>query len=293
MKSWLSLVVLSLIWGTSFILIKKALVSFAPIEVAILRVGISGLAFFPFFLYHFKKLDLRRWPLYLLIALTGSGIPAILYATAQTQISSATSGILNSLTPIFTLLISIYIFKSPSTRRQIGGVLIGLVGALLLIFLDEPIQGDGNTQILYGALVVVGTILYAANVNMVKSFFQEVRPLHLSSFSFTLLGIPVLFLIPFTDIVPKLLNEPQAIVSLGYLSILALVSTFLAILIFYKLVQDTSPVFASSVAYIMPVVALAWGMFDGEVLGLFHLISLLLILYGVYRARTKGRVVIA
>lgn len=256
-------------------------------EVALLRITISGLAFLPFFVYHIGKLDIKRWPVYLLIAMTGSGIPAILYANAQTELSSATTGILNSLTPLFTLLLSLFAFKNPTTGKQIGGVILGLIGAVLLISTGNSSSGQNHVHIIPALLVALGCLLYATNVNLIKAWFQEVRPIHISSFSFTLLGIPCLLFIPLTEIVPKLQNDPSSWYSLAAVSTLAVVSTFLAILVFYKLVQDTSPVFASSVAYLMPVIALGWGWIDGEKIGSIHILSLLLILYGVYLSRLR------
>ncbi len=285
LKHWVILVFLSIIWGTSFILIKKSLIAFAPLEVAILRVGISGIAFIPFFIYKFRTLEWNRWWFYFIIALTGSGIPAILYATAQTRLSSATSGILNSITPIFTLIIGVVIFKNLTSPKQVIGSVIGFIGAAALVLLDKPLDSGQGIPIFFAMLVIIGTVLYGANVNLIKEYFQDVEPMQLSSFAFVLLGLPVCIFIPFSDIPDKVVLHPEGFSSLMALVLLALMSTVLAIIIFYKLVQDTSAVFASTVAYIIPIVALVWGVLDGEYIGMMHLASMGIILLGVYLIR--------
>jgi len=285
LKAWVTLVFLSLIWGTSFILIKKSLIAFDPVEVAILRVGLSGIAFLPFFIFQIRKLEWSRWWFYLIIALTGSGIPAILYATAQTKLSSATSGILNSLTPIFTLIIGIVLFKNLTTRKQVLGSFLGFLGAVGLICLDRPLGQGERVPVFYASLIIIGTFLYGMNVNLIKEFFQNVKPVRLSSFAFVLLGVPVLVIVPFTDIPTKVIEHPHGLESLLALALLAIMSTVLALIIFYKLVQDTSAVFASTVAYIVPIVALFWGVLDGEYIGWMHLISMTVIAVGVYMIR--------
>lgn len=289
LKAWSLLIFLSIIWGTSFILIKRSLLAFSPVEVAILRVGISGLAFLPFFIFHFKKLEWNRWWFYLIIALTGSGVPAILYATAQTELSSATSGILNSITPIFALIIGVLVFGNLTSKKQIIGAIIGFIGAAALIVLDKPVDTGEHIPIFFAMLIIAGTLLYGTNVNLVKHYFQNVRPMHLSAFAFVLLGVPVMLYIPFSNIPEIVVTHPDGLESLLALTFLALMSTFLALIIFYKLVQDTSAVFGSSVAYIIPIVALLWGFFDGEYIGWMHVISMIVILIGVFMIRMGQR----
>lgn len=281
LKAWLTLGFLSAIWGTSFILIKKSLIVFDPVEVAILRVAISGLAFTPFFFKYWKDHEWKRWKMYVVVALTGSAIPAVLFATAQTKIGSAIAGILNSTSPIFALLIGMIFFKNDISKRQIAGIIIGFLGAIGLITLDASVD-DLTGQIAYGSLVVLGGFFYAVNVNIVKEYFSNITPLRLSTLSFFLVGIPMWLIIPFSDIPHKIVTHPYALNALMYLTFLAVISTVFALYIFYQLVQDTSAVFASSVAYLIPIVALVWGYIDGESLGLWHFLTLSIIIAGVY-----------
>lgn len=288
LKSWITLVILSIIWGTSFILIKKALISFSPMQVALLRVTISGLAFMPIFVIRFRKIDWSQWWFYLIIAVTGSGLPAFLYATAQTQISSAMSGILNSLSPIFAVVIGIQFFSKKITRRQTAGIILGFAGASALILLGSKGMALGG-QLLYASLIVIGAICYAANINLVKEFFQDTKPLNLNSAAFVLLGLPMFIFLPFSGVADVILYEPGAWKALVAVSLLAIVSTVICLIFFYKLVQETDAVFASSVAYLIPIVALIWGYVDGEYIGVWHLLSMAIIIVGVYLIREKGQ----
>lgn len=286
LRAYLTLCFLSVIWGTSFILIKKSLIVFSPMEVALLRIAISGIAFAPFFFYHLKRHEWHRWKMYVVIALTGSAIPAILYATAQTQISSATSGILNSMTPIFALIIGVNFFGNSTNGRQIAGIIMGFIGACGLILLDSSVD-NLQGQLLYGSLVVFGSMFYATNVNLVKEYFQNIKPMNLSSFAFFLIGVPAILVVPFTNIPHQVSTHPYAWNALAYLTILAVISTVMALYIFYQLVQKTSAVYGSSVSYLIPVVALVWGFIDGEPLGVWHFISLAIIISGVYLIRER------
>ena len=287
LRQWLLLIFLSVIWGTSFILIKRSLLAFSPVEVAILRVSLSGVAFLPFFLKVFKKLEWERWWFYLIISLTGSGIPAILYAKAQTQLSSATSGILNSLTPVFALIIGIIFFRNKTTKLQIFGTILGFLGASTLIALDQPLDPASYFEsYIFSLLIVAGTLFYATNVNLVKSYLQNVDPIQLSSFAFVLLGIPILLLVPFTNIPSLIVNHPDGMNSFLSVTFLAVISTAMSLILFYKLVQETDAVFGSSVAYLIPIVAIAWGTLDGEYIAWMHYLSMAVILIGVYLIRS-------
>ncbi len=275
---------LSLIWGSSFILIKKSVGIFQPEQVALLRLGLSGLAFLPLLVYHRRAVDWRRWYIFVLVGLLGSGIPAFLFAFAQQHISSSVAGILNSLTPLFTLLVGIVVFRSPLLWMKIIGVAIGLSGATLLIWLGQGLQLRGD--VIYNLFIVLAAVCYAFNTNIVGNMLHDQRSVLISTVSFASVGIPALgVLLLTTDFRHTLMTHPQGWIGLGYVCILSLVGTVLATIIFFQLIQQTNPVFASTVAYIMPVVALGWGVFDGERIALYHFAGMALILTGVYLSR--------
>lgn len=279
-SAWITLIVLSLVWGCSFILIKKSLVAFGPMQLACLRISISSLAFTPVVLWYWKEIDWKRWYKFLLVGISGSGLPAFLFFIAQTEISSSVSGLLNSLTPIWTLLIGIVVFKIPFNKMKAIGVLLGFVGAASLIILSKHSPSDGNQW--YGLFIVAGTICYGTNVNMVQSFFKGIKPIIISSTSFFLIGPPAIVYLLLSDFTTTLATNDKALYSLGAVAILSLLGTVMSTVLFYNLVQKTSAVFGSTVTYLMPIVALAWGALDGESISIFHFFGMALILFGVY-----------
>lgn len=285
MGSWMILSVLALIWGTSFILIKYGLKVFSPEQVGALRISIAALAFSPVFWRRRRKVDWRKWPFLLVVGLCGSFIPALLFALAQTRINSTMAGILNSLTPLFTLIIGILFFKRPFELRKALGVSVGLLGAVLLIAAGSRL-GLGRDA-WYGALVVIATMCYATSGNTVGAHLNKMNVLTISAVSYGLVGIPALLLLLSTGFVEVMQTSEGAWVALGYISILSLAGTFFASLLFFHLIQRTDAVFGSSIAYLIPLVALAWGVFDEEHIRWWHFAGMGLILGGVYL--TRGR----
>ena len=279
-KAWILLLLLSLVWGSSFILIKKALIVLHPVELACMRISISSLAFLPILLLNFKKVDLRKWPLFLVVGLAGSGIPAFLYAFAQQQVSSSMAGLLNSLTPIFTFILGILIFKDPFRFLKGVGVMVGFLGAALLVVMDKKAGFGGDLAAVL--MIVFGTFCYGLSVNTVEHKLKGTGPLVISAASFFMIGPPAMIYLFSQGTIPSVLDRPEAWKSLGAIFILSLLGTVTASILFYGLVQRTSAVFGSTVAYLMPVMALVWGFVDGEAILYYHLIGLALILAGVY-----------
>jgi len=285
LKAYCILIFLSFVWGSSFILIKKALIAFDPVEVACLRLSISSLAFAPLLVWQFKEVDWRKWKAFLAVGLTGSGVPAFMYATAQTEISSTMSGVLNSLTPIFTLIVSILIYKNPFNPSKVQGVVLGFAGAAMLFVLGD--SGSKGSNQWYGLFVVMGTFCYGFSSNIVQHNLQGIRSLVISAVSFCLLGPPALAYLFTTDVIRDITTHEYGYQSLAAITFLALVGTVMASILFYYLVQVTDAVFSSTVAFIMPLVAILWGIFDGEIFLLTDLLGMMLILGGVYLIKRK------
>ncbi len=261
--SWLILLALVLTWGSSFILIKKGLLYFDPSEVGSLRVVITFLFLLPFALKRLNKLGKRDLGWLALSGIIGNFFPAFLFAAAQKGINSSTAGLLNSLTPLFTLLVGISMFKLKTRPLSIIGVFVGLGGAVGLISVSG---GHGfSFNIGYASLIILATIMYAFNVNLIKTKLQHVDSVTITAITFFVVGFPALVvLFGFTGFVPKIISEPAVWAGIGYISILAVVGTALAMMAFNVLIKITGPVFASSVTYLIPVVALLWGITDGE-----------------------------
>ena len=283
-QAWGILVLLSLIWGTSYVLIKWGLIYFPPMQVAGIRLGVSALAFMPVLYRELRKIETEQLPLLFLVGLMGTGLPAFLFPAAQEEVNSSLAGILNSLTPLFTLFLGILFFGKRFTWSKTLGILIGLAGAICLFAFGEQAGLGGKWT--YGLLIVLACLCYAASSNIVGYRLRGLNGLTISAVSFSLVGIPVLlYLLLGTDFISTLQAQPEAWKGVGYISVLALFSTVLAGIIFFQLIQWTSPVFGSTVSYLVPAVAMGWGALDGEVIALVHFVGMGLILAGVYLSK--------
>lgn len=280
LQSWSILILLSIVWGSSFILIKKAMFVFDPYEVASMRILFSSLAFLPMIIYLRKEIKWYKWKQFLLVGMLGSGIPAFMYPLAQQGISSAVAGILNSLVPAFAFLVGILVFKNKFSKGQFVGLSIGLVGAMALASYGEGSFDLANLW--YAMFAIIASICYAFNVNMIKAFFTDTRSIIISAMSFGMIGLPAFIYLINTDVYDNFSTHPDGGQALGAILLLSLVGTVTATVLFFKLVKMTSPIFAASVCYLMPVISLAWGFLDGEYIGLFHVFTASIILVGVY-----------
>ncbi len=287
LSDYLILVLLSLIWGTSYILIKKGLLVFTPYQVASLRLGIAAFAFLPFIYTHFKRVKRQQLPLLFLVGLCGTGLPSFLYPAAQLHVSSSVAGMLSSLTPLFTFLIAWLAFGFKVEWRQSMGILLGLVGALLLV-LSGRTESGATFHLGYASLILLATLCYAISSNLVKAYLQDMPAFTITIVSFFLVGFPALvWSLSGAGVAETVLSHPEGWQGLLYVGILALFSTVLASIIFFRLVQRTSAVFGSTVSYLVPLVALLWGLLDRETIGWLQLVSFMLILLGVFLSRGK------
>lgn len=283
--SWLILLLLSFIWGSSFILIKKSLIAFNPIEVGALRVFLTFLAFSPVIFYHRKKIDWSKWKKFLIVGIFGSALPSVLFAIAQTEVSSSIAGVLNSMTPVFTLIMAVILFGKKVKSAQVLGVIFGFIGALLLLLGDQ--STDTSVNLLYGFFIILGTLCYAYNANVVKSWFDDTPPIIISSVSFSLLGPAAAVYLFSNDIVAHVTQHDHGWYSLAAVAFLALVATALSTILFFKLIQDTDAIFGASVAFIIPIFAVLWGLFDGEGFYLIQVFGMFAVLIGIYMIREK------
>lgn len=279
---WLILGVLAIVWGSSFILIKRGLTAFSAGEVGALRIVSAALFLMPVALPKLRNLSRRQMIILLIIGFVGSFIPAFLFATAQTSISSSLTGILNALTPLCTLLLGAAFFAKPITSKKGIGLGIGFIGSVILI-----IGGSGGNigEInLYGLLVIGATICYGLNLNIIKNYTPEIHPVVITSVSLLFVGPLALgYLFGFTSFTENV-QQPSAFWPLIALIALGVIGTALALIMFNKMVQMKTAVFASSVTYIIPIVAVIWGVLDGEALSAYHFIGMAAILGGVYVA---------
>lgn len=291
LKSWLLLFLLALIWGSSFILIKRGLIVFSPGEVGAYRIVSAALVLLPLSLTRVKTLSAKQVKNLVVAGFVGSFFPAFLFAKAQTQLSSSLTGVLNVLTPLFVVLVGAFFFQARITRRNGLGLAIAFAGVLLLISIR---QGEGlgffddiNSHVFY---VLLATLFYGINLNIIKYWFVALKPVEITAISLLLvLPVALIYLFAGTSFSFKVMHHEEAIEALGYLTILGVLGTALALIIFNSLVKLATPVFASSVTYLIPIVAVFWGVWDGETLALSHYFGIAATLLGVWISNSKNK----
>lgn len=285
---WLILLGLVITWGSSFILIKYGLESFGGDSsiVGALRIVITFIVLIPPALMRLRRVKRKHWIILAIVGVISNGAPAFLYAYAQTNIDSNTAGVLNSLTTLFTLVIGLAFFHLKPRWHNIAGVFLGLVGAVGLIHFS----GDGGFafNFSYAIYILIATVFYATSVNIIKTYLVELDAVSITAFSFLIIGLPVcVYLLFFTDFIYALRHTQEAWAGLGYISILAVIGTALALVFFNMLIKMTTALFAASVTYMIPIVAIAWGILDGEQLEWNFLLWIIMILGGVYLVNAK------
>lgn len=284
-KRWIFLIFLSLIWGSSFILMKRGLESFTAVQVGALRVSIAAGTLVIFGFKHLKIISKDNILQLFLAGLLGNFIPAFLFAKAQSQLDSGITGILNSLVPLFTVVIGIYIFKIKVKSIQILGIIIGLIGTLILVLKGAEV--NANTNYYYTLFIVAASISYAFNSNLLKKYLYKEKALSITVSAFSMFLIPSLIILFSTGFFSQYTFQPQQNSSLMYISILAIVGTAISVAIFNQLIKISSPVFASSVTYLIPIVAVTWAVFDGESLHWIQFLGTAIILSGVYMVNRR------
>lgn len=287
------LLLLAFVWGSSFILMKRALYAsdgqllFSSWQVAAMRVFIAGLVLSPALIGGLKKISRHHLKWMLAVGVLGNTVPAFLFTAAQLRIPSSMAGMLNSLTPLFTLIVATLVFKAAYRRAQVVGLFIGLVGAMGLITLrSEAVE----TDVLGASLVVVATVCYAFSVNIIRNKLVGVRPTLIAAGALGMMAVPCGLWLLFSDLaVVVQMGGSDAMIGLGAMFVLGALGTAAALVIFNRVIQQTSALFASSVTYVIPVFAAFWGVFDGESLTALHLVFAAIILSGVYLVNSSRK----
>lgn len=275
---------LALIWGSSFILMKKGLLSFTDIQVASFRIFISFVLLLPLTISRIKRVKRRHIIPLLVVGFLGNGLPAFLFTKAQTQVSSSMAGVLNALTPLFALLVGLIIYKVKFIWHNILGIIVGLFGAAALVLISSGF--NISAQNLYPLLIVLATIFYAFSVNVIKQKLADLDSVTIIAAAFTFIG-------PFGGIFllgsdfSKALTSPNLIQNFSCIFLLAMLSSVLATILFNYLIKYTTALFASSVTYVIPIVAIFWGLIDGESIIIPQFFAIGAILIGVYLVNKK------
>ena len=288
-KRWFQfsiLMILAFIWGSSFILMKMGLKSFSSHQAAAIRIMLASLVLLPISISKIKLLRKKDLPSLLVAGFIGSLFPAFLFMKAETRIDSSLAGMLNSLTPVFTLIVGLLFHKVTFRWTQVAGLSLGLAGAAGLIFAGEGFRlGPVNSYALY---IVLATLFYAISMNQIKSHLSHLSGVEVTALSFLFIGPVALLYLLTTNFEPVLAN-PGWPIHLLALAILGILGTALAMLMMNSLIRHSSAVAASSVTYIIPIFAILWGMVDHETITLLHLVCMGFILSGVYLINRKTR----
>ena len=282
-SSTLVLVLLALVWGSSFVLMKMGLKAedgssvLSPYQVACMRMILAAIALSPFTLQAIKNIQRQDWKYLAIVGFCGSGIPAFLFAISQQHLDSGLAGILNAITPLFTLLLAVLFFKKKSHRLQIGGMIIGFIGAAGII----AIKGSSMQNFEYAFLILAATLLYGISVNTVGHHLTHMKAPWITAVSITMVSIPCAFILATTPI--EIITEhPSGWRSFAAVATLAVVGTGIANILFFRLTQTAGPILASTVTYLIPIVAVSWGSMLGEEISAGQLGFAGVVLFGVY-----------
>jgi len=281
---WVYLVVLALVWGSSFILIKKGLIGLTALQLGSLRIIFAAVFLVLIGFKSLSKIPTFKWKYIALTSLFGTFIPAYLFAIAQTEIDSSVSSILNSLTPLNTLILGALFFGLQFKRNQIFGILIGLIGSALLILNGAIHHPEQNYY--YAILVLIASICYAVNVNLIKKYLHDLSPLSITTGNFMVLFFPAFIILFFSGFF-EVVHDVKVQESVLFIMILGVIGTGIANILFFKLIQMSSTVFATSVTYLIPVVAFCWGLLDNEMLTPVQFFGAFIVLIGVYLSAKK------
>jgi drug/metabolite transporter (DMT)-like permease len=285
-KSWMYLIILAIIWGGSYILMKQGLRSFSFWQVSSIRLFSAFIFLLPFAIKNLSKLNKKTIVPIIIVAFIGNLIPSWLYPLGQTKIDSNIAGILNSLVPVFVLIIGILFFKKKTAWLQIAGVLIGLIGAAMLITKDN-LFGFGQMNY-YSLYIILATVLYSININQVNVFLKSLTGVEIASLAFLFIGPVSGSILLFSDYT-KASQSETLYFDLAYVITLGLFGSALAVSLVNHIITRAGAMFASSVTYIIPVFAIMWGLIDGESLNFVQIIATLIVLFSVYLVNKRQK----
>jgi drug/metabolite transporter (DMT)-like permease len=273
-------------WGASFLFIKKAVQVFDPVQMAMWRMSMVTVIYIPIAIYYWPKINWKQWQPLAVVAFCGSAIPNFFFAIAQRHVNSGLAGALNSLTPLFTLLLGVLFFRMQATRQKVFGVFLGLLGALGLILFNDPHGAhSGSSNFWYAALCVLATVCYAINANSVNKHLRDMHPAAIGAAAFMITGVFFFAGLWWSDGWTVAFQHPDGLKALGYILYLALIGTAIGNVLYFMLLQRTNAIFATSVTYLLPITSIVLGFFDGESVGISDIVATGVILTGLYIAR--------
>jgi drug/metabolite transporter (DMT)-like permease len=282
---WVFLFVLALSWGSSFILIKRGLVGLNPYQLGSLRIIFATLFLLIIGFKSIATIPHGKWKYIALTAFIGTFMPVYLFAIAETEISSSITAVLNSLTPLGALVIGLLAFGLQVQRQQLFGVIIGLIGSILLIANGAANNPEQNYW--YALLVIFAAFCYSLNVNLIKKYLSDVKPLAITAGNFIVVLVPALIVLFSTDF-GKVIDQEEVQTAMLYIVVLGVIGTGVANIIYFNLIQMSSPIFAASVTYMIPIVAFFWGILDNELFSPMQYVGAVIIFVGIYMSAKKN-----
>ena len=286
-KKWFYLSILSLIWGSSFILIKKGLVGLNSVQLASLRMIFAASVIYIYSYNSIKKIPKKSWKWIVITAYLGTFFPVYLISYGQTEIESGLASIITTVTPINTLIIGIIFFSLTFSIKQLLGLFIGLVGAVLLLY--EASETNLNSNIYFSFFIYLTTVGYAASVNLIKKYLTNIPPEAVTAGIFLSISPPAIIVLYFSDFTDLNFQDPLILKSIFFVLVLGVFGSAIAQTLFNKFVKISSPIFASAVTYTMPVVAIFWALIDGEILSIMQFFATAIILIGVYLVNKRNQ----
>lgn len=282
---WGLFILLSFIWGSSFLLMLIGLEKLNPWQVAAMRLFAAGIIMIPFAKGVLKKIPKELSWYVILSGFLGSFFPAFLFCLAETKLDSSFTGTLNSLTPIFVLLTGTLFFSLKVNVQQVAGILISFSGSILLFIAKGGKTGD----LLYIGFVVLATCFYGLNVNMVGKKLRTVSSFDIGVLAFSFLAIPSLIILLAFGTHRLDFSNSSILRSVGASALLGVMGTTAASVLFYVLLKRAGGVFASTVTYGIPFIAILWGWVYHERVTPGVVLSLLVILTGIFIANLKDK----
>lgn len=282
---WFLLVLLSIIWGSSYMLMKRGLEGFTYVEVGLMRSALAGIVLLPFALYHIRSIKKQHIkPLFISIAI-GTLIPNLLFAKSQAHIGGGMTGILNALSPLFIIIIGAVLFKDKTHKTQWYGILIGLLGCIVMLYFSQKMGSEYDWM--YSGLVLITAFMGALNVQIIHHYLTDIKPIALASVTLSVASILSASYLMLKTPVWEHLQQPKGQVAFIYIAILAIVGSAIALILFNYLLSISNAVFSSSITYLMPIVSIFWGILDNEPFIWAHAVGIILIFTGIYVSNLK------
>lgn len=279
--NWLLFILISVIWGSSFILMKESSKHLSGIQIGAIRIFSAGICFLPFAIFHFRTIPAKKFVPVILAGLLGNFLPAFLFAIAISKNGeSSLASILNSLTPLFVVIIGVFFFKVKIELKKIAGVLVGFVG-LLILTLSKGTADPIDSSLI---LILIATIFYGITVNLVGHYLKEIDGLKIATVSLAIMAIPAGIVMWRENVFSIAQYDEAARISIGIAALLGIGGSAIATAFFYILIQKAGGLFASLVTYAIPIVAIFWAIVANENVTGLQILSLGIILAGVYLA---------